>query len=87
MSATARFSLWLLLPRQAHERFQALIARLSVRLGTPAFGPHVTLLGSVAEHVLRAILGAVTGNLRLAARRASQAGQGFAWLRMATGFA
>ena len=41
MSATARYSLWLPLPRQAQERFQALIARLSVRLG------------SVAEHVLR----------------------------------
>jgi nucleotide-binding universal stress UspA family protein len=41
------------LPREAHARFQALIARLSARLGTPAFEPHVTLLGSVAEHVLR----------------------------------
>lgn len=37
--------------------------------------------------VLRAILWAVTGNLRLATHRASQAGQGFAWLLMATGFA
>jgi len=53
LSATARYSLWLPLPRQAQERFQALIARLSVRLGTPAFEPPITRLGSVAEHVLR----------------------------------
>ncbi len=53
MSTTARYSLWLLLPREAHERFQALIARLSARFGTPVFEPHITLLGSVAEHVLR----------------------------------
>ncbi len=37
--------------------------------------------------VLRALMWGVTGNLRLATRRASQAGQGFAWLLMASGFA
>lgn len=47
MSAASRFSLWLLLPREAQERFQALIARLSARLGTPAFEPHITLLGGL----------------------------------------
>lgn len=45
---TTRFSLWLLLPREAHERFQALIANLSARLGTPVFEPHITLLGGLA---------------------------------------
>lgn len=42
-----RCSLWLLLPREAHARFQALIARLSARLGTPTFEPHITLLGGI----------------------------------------
>ncbi len=42
-----RFSLWLLLPREVHERFQALIAKLSARLGTPLFEPHITLLGGL----------------------------------------
>jgi Zn-dependent protease/CBS domain-containing protein len=37
--------------------------------------------------VLRALMWAATGNLRLATRRASQAGQGFAWLLMASGLA
>lgn len=37
--------------------------------------------------VLRAVMWAMTGNLRLATRRASRAGQGFAWLLMASGFA
>lgn len=51
----ARFSLWLFLPQEAHERFQALIARLSARLGTPTFEPHITLIGSLtgAEEDLR----------------------------------
>jgi len=37
--------------------------------------------------VLRALMWGMTGNLRLATRRASQAGQGFAWLLMASGVA
>ncbi len=55
MAGGPRFSLWLPLPREAHERFQALIARLSARLGTPAFEPHITLLGGLtgAEEDLR----------------------------------
>jgi 2'-5' RNA ligase len=55
LSTTARYSLWLLLPRPAQERFQALIATLSARLGTPAFEPHITLLGGLtgAEEDLR----------------------------------
>jgi len=55
MIQTRRFSLWLLLPREAHERFQALIAELSARLGTPRFEPHITLLGGLtgSEEALR----------------------------------
>jgi 2'-5' RNA ligase len=55
MIETPRFSLWLLLPREAHARFQAIIARLSAQLGTPAFEPHITLLGGLsgAEEDLR----------------------------------
>jgi len=48
MARDSRFALWLLLPREAHARFQALIARLSERLGTPVFEPHITLLGGLS---------------------------------------
>lgn len=40
-----RYSLWLLPPPAVRERFGALIARLSERLGTPRFAPHLTLAG------------------------------------------
>lgn len=65
MSATARYSLWLLLPREAQERVQALIARLSARLGTPAFEPHITLLGSLTgtEEDLRRRTRALAGTI------------------------
>lgn len=50
--------LWLLPPTSIHDRFAALIDALSRRLRTPAFQPHVTLLGSLefpqAEVVSRA---------------------------------
>ena len=47
MIQAPRFSLWLLLPREAQARFQSLIAGLSARLGTPCFEPHITLLGGL----------------------------------------
>jgi len=43
----SRYALWLLLPPDAHARFQALIARFSERLGTLLFEPHITLLGGL----------------------------------------
>lgn len=46
MPAT-RYTLWLMLPPEAHARFQALIARLCARLGTLLFEPHITLLGGL----------------------------------------
>jgi 2'-5' RNA ligase len=39
--------LWLLPPTPVHERFAALIDRLSRRMGTPRFIPHITLTGSL----------------------------------------
>lgn len=48
MKQSHRYTLWLLLPREAHERYQALIAMLSARLGTFLFEPHITLLGGLA---------------------------------------
>lgn len=39
--------LWLLPPASVHDRFAALIGALSQRLRTPAFQPHITLLGSL----------------------------------------
>ena len=66
MARDFRCSLWLLLPRQVHERFQSLIARLSARLGTPAFEPHITLLGGLTgtEEDLRQRTRALAGALR-----------------------
>lgn len=40
---TVRCSLWLMPPPEAGERFARLIERLSRRLGTPCFVPHLTL--------------------------------------------
>ncbi|MGE5241783.1 MAG: 2'-5' RNA ligase family protein [Bacteroidota bacterium] len=48
MKQGRRHTLWLLLPREAHERYQALIAKLSARCNTLAFEPHVTLLNGLA---------------------------------------
>ena len=42
-----RYALWLSPDGEAFERWQALIAELSARLGTPAFDPHVTLVGGL----------------------------------------
>lgn len=42
-----RIFLWLLLSEPVHDRFAALIRRLSGRLGTPWFIPHITLAGSI----------------------------------------
>lgn len=39
---TARYSLWLMPPPNAGEHFARLIERLSRRLGTPCFIPHIT---------------------------------------------
>jgi 2'-5' RNA ligase len=63
MMQAPRFSLWLLLPREAHERFQSLIAKLSARLGTPLFEPHITLLGGLtgSEEALRRQTRALAG--------------------------
>ena len=40
-------SLWLMPEGDVHGRFADLISGLAARLGTPAFEPHVTLLGGV----------------------------------------
>ncbi|MDH3309839.1 MAG: 2'-5' RNA ligase family protein [Gammaproteobacteria bacterium] len=63
MRQAPRFSLWLRLPREAHERFQSLIAKLSARLGTPLFEPHITLLGGLSgsEEALRRQTRALAG--------------------------
>ena len=41
----ARFSIWLMPPAPMRARFSEIIRRLSRRLGTPTFDPHVTLCG------------------------------------------
>lgn len=46
-SSASRFSLWFILPGDARVRYRALIERLSARLGTPVFEPHITLLGGL----------------------------------------
>ena len=48
MNRAPHFSLWLPLPSPAQERFQALVTQLAVRLGTPVFVPHITLLSGLA---------------------------------------
>lgn len=54
MTAAPRYALWLPLPDAARARYGELIRRLSERCATPAFGPHVTLLGGLGgeERVL-----------------------------------
>jgi 2'-5' RNA ligase len=56
MEATG-ISLWLMPEGEAFTRFDQLIARLAVRYKTPAFPPHLTLLGglSAPEHVVVAL--------------------------------
>jgi len=41
-------SLWLVPEGEVEDRYSALIASLAARLGTPAFVPHVSLLGGLA---------------------------------------
>ena len=43
----AGISLWLMPEAEPREHLAALIARLAVRLSTPAFAPHVTLLAAI----------------------------------------
>lgn len=46
-------SLWLMPDGEARDRLEGLIGRLAVRLGTPSFPPHVTLLPGIegrSEH-------------------------------------
>lgn len=42
-------SLWLIPEAEARKRLAATIADLARRLGTPAFDPHVTLIGSLGQ--------------------------------------
>jgi len=51
----SKYSLWLMPPAPVHARFAALIGRLSERLGTPVFAPHVTLAGADAADATGAI--------------------------------
>lgn len=44
-----KYSLWLMPPAPVRDRFAAIIRRLSERLGTPVFEPHVTLTGTETE--------------------------------------
>jgi len=54
MTAVPRYALWLLLPDAARILYGEIVRRLSERLATPAFEPHVTLLGGLGgkERVL-----------------------------------
>src|SRR5688500_3142229 len=57
MTARPRFSLWLMPPPAARERYANLIDRLAARLGTPRCEPHITLGGcdgTEAQAVARA---------------------------------
>lgn len=55
MTSASRFTLWFILPGDARTRYRALIMRLSAQFGTPAFEPHITLLGGLTgdEEALR----------------------------------
>ena len=46
-TSAARSSLWLMPPPAIGARLAALIQDLSARYGTPAFEPHITLLGGI----------------------------------------
>jgi len=55
--AQEKYALWLMPEGEARERLSALIRELSERHGTPAFEPHITLLGGLMPPVEEMIAG------------------------------